>query len=671
MPLAGLYEFVGHGRIGWGGYVPGVRGHRMRRRLLVVLAVAAMVATMAAAVAPASGATPAYRHLDPGGPARYREKVPVNLVLVGYERDQVHAASLLAGLPSSSQPLVRIPQVYYGITDLLGISYTYDYDLTYADAAYERRFFSTLSRLARPAPLTQYQRQYNDQQGNVLEVTDNHAIDAPTVERWLARHPPAGVDTRRDTIFFVNWYGRPDFKFHVYTKTGEPDPDTGFDHGQLDSRKLIAWGGTTPDDEESGLGAVARVWFYDLSAGPESWTDNWNVDDADLDGDGEADYRMPPIWEYRAGGNRAPEALTGDLAKVARYVGIDLLFTSSPLYRPDLTPPDLPHTVNIDANTYEGWPGVDASSRYITPRLLLEELSELQPTTRFSYDNQDLPFTGKALECYVQWLQDVPCYPDLDYPGFANLFVFNALNLERTQDDAGRVDYELPNFNYVTTDDLGGSLLGYADDNWRTGTQSLVFNFLVPSDVEAGYGLTATMIHENGHHLAMSHAHDGYDSETGVDFVPSGPFYFAWSGDEGNSVMGYLSVNYDFSQFDRDNMSRYLAAAFARNANRVAADILADPDRGVAADELAAADRLLGASARAFSGHRYLAAAFLAKGAYDLVRRGARQAGVPVVGSTDGWEVEGATGGAGVAAAKVADGILVDRRGPDSHLRRR
>jgi hypothetical protein len=71
---------------------------------------------------------------------------------------------------------------------------------------------------------------------------------------------------------------------------------------------VIAWGGTTPDDEENGLGRLRRVWFYDLSAGPDSWTDNWNVDDADVDGDGLLDYRMPPIWEYTqaASGRRRP-----------------------------------------------------------------------------------------------------------------------------------------------------------------------------------------------------------------------------------------------------------------------------------------------------------------------------------------------------------------------------
>jgi hypothetical protein len=174
-----------------------------------------------------SGAARPYQNLDPGGPASYREKVPVNLVFVGYERDQVNEQRFLDGLPGGSKPVVR-SRLLYGVTERLGISYRYDYDVTYASAGYERSFFSTLSRLARPAPLTAFQQQYNEQQQNVLDVTDNHYIDAPTVEHWLARHPPAGVDTRRNTVFFVNWYGQPNCKFHVYTKTDEPDPDTGF-----------------------------------------------------------------------------------------------------------------------------------------------------------------------------------------------------------------------------------------------------------------------------------------------------------------------------------------------------------------------------------------------------------------------------------------------------------
>ena len=138
----------------------------------------------------------------------------------------------------------------------------------------------------------------------------------------------------------VATFGRSDFQFHVYTKFGEPDPDTGYDFGRnRDSRKLVAWGGTTADDEETGLGATRRVWFHDLSAGPESWTSNYDVDHPDLDGNGVTDYRMPPAWEYTAKGFRSPAALAGDLGKITRYVALDLLMTTSPLYPVELPTP--------------------------------------------------------------------------------------------------------------------------------------------------------------------------------------------------------------------------------------------------------------------------------------------------------------------------------------------
>ena len=84
-------------------------------------------------------------------------------------------------------------------------------------------------------------------------MTDNHWIDAPSVEQWLADNTTS-VDTTDSTVFFINWYGRDDFKYHVYTKTDEPDPDTGYNFGvERESRKLIAWGGTTPDDEDLSI----------------------------------------------------------------------------------------------------------------------------------------------------------------------------------------------------------------------------------------------------------------------------------------------------------------------------------------------------------------------------------------------------------------------------------
>jgi hypothetical protein len=599
----------------------------MRRRVALVVA---LITAMVGASAGAAGAAPrsSFHFLNPGGQPRLTERVPVNVVFLGYQPHQVGKAEYLSGLPKRYEPVVR-SRLPYGQTEKLGITYRYDYRVTYAGRSYADTFFRKLAGLARPAPLTAFQTAYNEQAGNVKEITSNVAIDAPSVEKWLALHPPAGVDTRRNTVFFINWYGRSDFKFHVYTKEGEPDPDTGYDFGKLrDSRKIIAWGGTTADDEETGLGSTRRVWFHDLSAGPESWTSNYDVDHPDLDGDGVVDYRMPPSWEYTAGGFRAPTALAGDLALITRYVALNLLMTTSPLYPVELPTAEPPRSINIDSNTYEGWPGVDAAARYIKPKLVVAELSELRWRNRLDFDEQELPYDAKAEECYLGVLTDTSCYPDSGYPAFANLYLYNWANLDRTRDDGGRVDYELPVFNYAVGAGVGVPALGFADDNYVDGTQTGVFCFISPEVVASGYGLSTTQIHEVGHHLGMSHPHDGYDSTTGVDYGPEGPFLFANAGDESNSMMSYIDVNWDFSQFDRDNSDRFLTAAYHEAANRLAADVLASGRASRAHGALAAADVLLGLSTAAFARHDYRAAYAFAEGGYRQVVAAAKRAGV-------------------------------------------
>ncbi len=113
------------------------------------------------------------------------------------------------------------------------------------------------------------------------------------------------------------------------------------------------------------------------------------------------------------------------------------------------------------------------------------------------------------------------------------------------------------------------------------------------------------MIHEYGHHSSLSHPHDGYDSASGVDFEPTGDYFFAWLGDESNSMMSYIDLNWDFSQFDRDNSARFHGAGYAELANRIAQDILRDRDAKKAAGNLAEADRELGAAQDAVAAHDY------------------------------------------------------------------
>ena len=607
-----------------------------RKFQLVVCIVGVLV--LGATAKPVSRAM--FVNLNPGGPASLDEQVPVQFVFVGLEPAAVSQPEFLAGLPATSDPVVR-SRLWYGVKEPLGIHYTLDYRVIYTDAKFENSFFAALTKMAKPAPRTLFQDAYNGQRNNVLDVGQNYFIDAPSVEKWLIKNAPSGVDTTRNTVFFINWWGRQDFKFHVYTKFGEPDPDTGYDFGvNRHSRKIVAWGGTTPDDEETGLGGSRehRVWFYDLSAGPESWGGSFDVDNHDIDGDGMSDYRLPVAWEYFIpGGYRAASALAGDLAKVARYAAINLLFVPSPLYPPYITPPRQPADINLDLNTYEGLPGVDASS-YQTTDLLVRELSEVHRVP-YSVDLQDIPFTGQARDCYVKWVTGAKCDPSRpQYHSFANLFLYNALNIKSAWDGGG--DYEGMFFNYATTDDLAAGFLGFADDNWIDGTQSFTFNFLSPRVITLGYGLTTTQIHEYGHHFGMSHPHDGYDSERGIDYGPSGSFFFAWLADEVNSMMSYIDLNWDYSQFDRDNANRYQTAAYIINANHIAADILGSPNADAATVDLGNADAQIGYAKTALAQHEYRGAFDFAKAAYESVRAGAAKADVAVVASENGWFVQ-------------------------------
>ncbi len=599
------------------------------------IALGAIVATIAVA---AFGATSA-------GAATYEEDVDVNIVFVGFEEGGPDVEDVLDELPDGSAPQVR-SKLWYGLGDEadLSLEYAYDYAVVTPDEDWEDDFFEHLASIADPMPRTLFQDAYNDQDGT-RDVGDNHWIDAPSVEEWLVANPPAGVDTTKPTVFFVDWYGREDFIDHVYVKTDEPDPDTGYNFGELrQSRKIVAWGGTAQDDEEfndAGYGGRAqdhRVWFYDLSAGPELWAGGYNVTTPDEDGDGQPDYRIPPSWEY-TGADReydhpgfATATIGTDLGKVTRYVALDLLFTSSPLYPPAYTPNTIPGTVDLDVNTVEGWNQVNASDAFITPALFESEVNEL-PTAwspGMTADYDDVKLNGDWNRCYKQFVSDKVCYNDLDpgykgFGGFVNLFLVAARNTSSLLD--GDADYEAGMLNWsIGQSPKSPGLLGFADDNWLNGTQSGVFSFVYPAAVAAGYGLTTTMIHEYGHHSSMSHPHDGYDSGDDVDFGPEGEHFFAWLGDESNSIMSYIDLNWDFGQFDRDNSARHHAAMYTKIALEILddADVASEPEAAVANAKIDLAQMDLGVL------HDYQAMLGHAKEAYDYAVMAADAAGVDV-----------------------------------------
>ncbi len=78
--------------------------------------------------------------------------------------------------------------------------------------------------------------------------------------------------------------------------------------------------------------------------------------------------------------------------------------------------------------------------------------------------------------------------------------------------------------------------------------------------------------------MGMSHPHDGYDSATARTTARPTSSTSPGAGDETNSMMSYIDLNWDFSQFDRDNHWRTTAASYLTSANAIAELVLDSDD---------------------------------------------------------------------------------------------
>ena len=606
-----------------------------RSRVLLSALALALAATGPAAFAHGRGhGNGGFAGLNPGEFVTHELEVPVRVVLIGFDRAAVDTGQIAALLPPDYTPVVRYPQ-FYGLDGRdLGLEYKFDYEFVWKDQRFTDRFFRHLARIGEEAPRTFYQTEYNNQVLNVVDVPETVLfVDAPRVERWLkkqdegwSRHDRRGHGSCRDdhgyTIYFINWYGRDDFQFHVYTKTDEPDPDTEFNFGaNLSSRKVRAWGGTS-----------SRSWFFDFSAGPEYNDGSYVVDDAAAPGS----YRIPAIWEYATPGYRSADLLSADMGLLARFVAINLLFTSSPLYDPLVTAPEpwgrkIARVTMLEDDPDPAENGVD----WFDPYFSNEELRRFQPYYRWRVAFQDVdPIDDgakAAFDTFTGTNVQPGCWEDPLYfnSTFASLFCYFDGNLDSYVPGYRSRDYVAPVFSFNTTDAGMGSqlgLLGFADDNWMDGTQSYVFTFNSPLIRQLGYGFTATTVHEVGHHIGLSHPHDGYDPLFG-DYG-TGDLYFAWSGDESDTVMHYITLSNGFGVHNQDNMYRWEAAGYLNRANIMAGDLLASRHSWRCKWVLQAADRHAARALRALEKWDYLEAVTEARWAWALLSKAAEDLGV-------------------------------------------
>ena len=599
-----------------------------RSRPLAFLGSGAMALLLAAPAARAAEAR-RFAALAPGQFQVQAQRVPIRVVLVGFG-EEVDTSAIAESLPATYKPVVRYP-LFYGRTGRdLGLEYQFHYRFERRSGAYASRLFAYLRGAGTPGPITAFQEAYNEQGNGVpgqrrplREVRGPILyIDAARAEKWLVDHDPEAADPGY-TLYFINWYGHPDFQFHVYTKTDEPDPDTGYNFGAARAtRQMISWGGTH-----------SRNWFYDFSAGPESWGGSYNINDADLDGDGSADYRIPPAWEYDAAGYRGPERLSHDIGLVARFVAIDLLFTTSPLYDPLVSAPEPGGRKVAHVAMLENEPGVSGLD-WFQGALAERAWRAFQPyyPWKVAVTDTDSADAGakNALAIFSGNKAAADCWTARG-DTFAQLFCYFDANLRRYIPEYGARDHVGEVFSYSTSGDSLGSLfglLGFADDNWEDGTQTYEFVFGSAAYRELGYGLSSTVIHEFGHHLGLSHPHDGYDSESAADYDAAGQTYFAWLGDESDTVMHYLSLTTGFGRHNQDNMYRWETAGYLNWANAVAGDLLASPEAPRATAALLAADHKARLAKDAFEAWRYLEGATSAREAYVTLKQAADSLGV-------------------------------------------
>lgn len=602
------------------------------------------------------GITPTFSTLQPGKFREINQDLQVNIVFVGYHvgsgpRD-INQAVFRAGLPRRYRTLDVNPSYYIPSTvesdqPWIGDSFNYNYNIVYANQAFEDAYFNFVPTISIPCHVTFFQQYYNSQQSRSLSVTDNMCIEANAAEYWLAQNAPSmlGVDTSKYTVFLINWYGRPDFRFHTYLPFAypDPDPDTGYNDAQFQDRETISWGGTTPDDEQNGFGSLKRVWFYDLSAGPEWNTANYLLDASELAGLSSF-YSMPPVWEYgNMSAYRPFNDLSGDLAKITRYVALDCLFTKSPLLPPALSPPKMPNSIEFDIDLYQvdqNWSLHD----YIQPGRIVSEHAKLRPYNTQSATVRDLPFGAREAEIYqcgrsqfIQMIAD-PNYPASSCYGnrpsqhdflLTDFFFYDRDHLNQFVD--GNADFEVPIFIYGVPDNMSLPFRGLTDDDHHDGTRSSFIYCDLTNRTRQFIGITRVAIHEAGHYMGLSHPHDGLDYEDFVYFDPSDlSMFYIWTGDESDSVMSYLRLSNNFSQFDRDNMNRYMTAIYINQANKILPAILSSPRATEVSTALSSADSDAAAALTSYGNMEYLNAAVSAKSTYDKVLAAAASINVKV-----------------------------------------
>lgn len=590
----------------------------------VILTISILILSLGFTFQPANAALST---LTAGEPATITQALTVNVVFVGFDPLWIDQTAFMNAQLDEYSAVVR-SRLWYGVVEPLGLDFSFNYNIQFAPPAFAEALFAYIQTVSTPGSLYNRQVWYNalsPEERNGFTISDpNYYVNAPDVESWLESNAPSYVSginpVSQYTIFFINLHDYSSGFAHSYQFVDEPDPDTGAVFGAYPSRQMTGWGGQ-----------FGRTWFLDLSSGPDrflfaSQTQTYSS-------------AVRPIWEFSPYGGYRND-LTTRLAKITRFVGVDLLFTPSPLYPTYLQPPVLPEDIQFDVNMFENissYVGAD----WFDPNVVVDSYEDFEPYLDFSVSFQDRQLMDYPIlnNVFVNFASGNPysifgkrspywqaASGGIDF----HLYYKDQLFRFLTAAEGSQADYSIPLFEYAVDDNAMGvqfGLGGFADDNWLDGTQEYVEIFNTPYWAAVGYGYTLTTIHEAGHHVGLSHPHDGYDPTYGeVAYLGQ----FAWAGDNSYTVMNYHDVTYHFGKFNKDSMYRYMTITYLNYANKVLAMIMKNPNAGKVAGMIQSADAKATQALGDYQAMNYLGSVSKMKQSYDGIVQAALILHIPL-----------------------------------------
>jgi len=466
----------------------------------------------------------------------------IRIVLVGFDPDTID----LDYLSWKGNTIQEIANNVISTGNVTGVNYKFNYEFVFAPPEFNRTFTKFLKSIeVRKASYNPWFR----------SLAQNYFYDSLEVESWLLENNAGygGFPANGYTFVYMNMTGLPSITEaqletqnamattpHYYSRNYT---DIDLDYKIRYREFAVAWGGRS------------RLWFMDLSAGPEFWT-----------------------WSQGGGIPHIPIQLAIDLYRInihtaygqqwltqylSDYIYEAVLNLATPtfVYQPTFSR-HYDIIVNVIDNRTEDEKQAVPIDTTIRPDIIQNAFAELLPyanvtiETRFISPAEDLALQKIMETSTVHPPEDTGISPFVDTrPIYRFLEEHLSQFAGPLRSDINEVT--LPVFAFAFP---AGMYFGYTNKWYVASMKTYDTNFLGISlgDLSLigitqneflrgdtvgqpgkGLGLTQTIIHEVGHSLGLPHPHQ-----------------FGYLEDFESSPMSYWSYEYNFSQFDKDAINR-------------------------------------------------------------------------------------------------------------------